>query len=228
MDTIKTNFGNNLKAIRIAHNLTMNEMAAFLGFKGNSSIAMIESARSTTSFDTLVSISSLFSVSLDWLFGFSPYIYNELIISLREKVVLDLEIGHRQVLCDIVPYEYRNETSRSQFYNIKERANILYLAQYLNYLIDIEPILKSTDEEMGTIEKSLNKAHFYIEGIKSINRRHFKNRLTEYNGIREDILTLLNSDERFIYTDNNERIPSGKDLCLFDIEKQIQNSNRTY
>lgn len=218
-------FAENFKVIRLAHGLTMNDMALLLGFKQNSAIAQIEKGKRGTSIDILVGITSLFCVSLDWLLGFNNNIYNIALIERQELLIFSVPIGRGHLFFELVPEEYKDANKRAKFYNIKERANIIYLVYYANFLSRIAPELQLSQEDSKSF---IIKGYQFFESLRNINRRQFKTRESEYEFVITSLNELLNSPEHFIENDNNERIPSGKDLCMFDIEKQIQNLNRTY
>ncbi len=61
-------FSNNIKKLRLDHNLTQNELALKLGVS-KSTISMYENGNRTPDFEMLESIADFFNVSIDSLIG---------------------------------------------------------------------------------------------------------------------------------------------------------------
>lgn len=221
----KTTFAHRFRAIRNSHKLTMIEMAKLLGYKRNSSISMIETGNSTISLDVMIKMNLIFAISTDWLIGVSEDIYTESVMIYREKEAnfFNNQIGNNQTLLDIVPNEYFWPSDRSKFYNLKERANIVFLAYYLDYMIKNMPEIQTLDYTLTSLEKTIYNA-------KSIlNRNRNDVRFSKIKFIAHDFNTkkillynLLNSSERFTKSSNNILIPSKIDLSVYDIANELK------
>lgn len=212
-------FAQNFKIIRIAHGLTMNDMALLLGFKQNSAIAQIEKGKRGTSIDILVGITSLFSVSLDWLLGFNNNIYNKELIERHELLIFSVPIGRGHLFFELVPEEYKDANKREEFYNIKERANIIYLVYYANFLSRIAPELQLNQDDSKSL---IIKGYQFFESLQNINKKHFKTSEKEYEYAFNSLTERLNPDIRTYVDENNEFKHVENEMCLFDIEKEVQ------
>lgn len=227
MDSIVV-FGNNFKIIRLAHGLTMNDMAALLGFKQTGAISLIESGKRQTSMDVLRYITVLFSVSLDWLLGYNSNVYNIEFMNKKENMIFHVPVGKGKCFIDIAPDVYKNASTRENVYTIKERANILFLVYYIDSLIGKSPELQLDDTNLNPIESITKKGMEFFEGLRNINKKHYKTTEAEYEYAYNSLAELLNPDIRTYIDDNNELKHIEKEMCLFDIEKQIYDLTRTY
>jgi transcriptional regulator with XRE-family HTH domain len=131
----RKNFSQNFYNLRNSYNLSTTELSYILNLKRNSSIVNIENGKNYPSFELLLDTSNLFAVSVDWLLGREPEPYSEVIIEqLEEKIaVMPINVTHNFI--DIAPAIYTNIESRRKYFSLDERANIIFLVQYIQYLI---------------------------------------------------------------------------------------------
>jgi len=143
---VRTFFSPHFKQLRQAHDLTGGQMADLLHIKSKVSISQFESATSLPKPMTLVGISNLFAVSLDWLLqpGYQPY--NEDKISHLEKMLYtfttqipamsDFSTDYYAAtwfMRDPIGQYYLDPATHTD-YSLSVRANIIYC---LNVLIQV-------------------------------------------------------------------------------------------
>lgn len=215
-------FAQNFKIIRKAHGLTMNDIAILLGFKQTGAISLIESGKRQTSIDVIRYITVLFSVSLDWLLGYSSKIYNCELINKKEDMIFNVAIGKGRYFMDIAPAVYKITSTRENVYTVKERANILFLVYYIDFLIGRSPELQRDDTNLNPIESIAKKGIEFFEGLQNINKKHFKTSEKEYEYAFNSLTERLNPDIRTYEDENNEFKHVENEMCLFDIEKEVQ------
>ena len=146
--TYITLFAKNLKKLRIAHNLNGELMSKLIGMNSKGSFSKLENAKNQPSFQTLINVAKVFAVDLDWLVGRIDKPYQEELIESEERdlfpLITQMPDGYA---LEIVPYnqvvsipkDYTDLNSRRQTYSLPLRANIIYLAHLLSYLIKTNP-----------------------------------------------------------------------------------------
>lgn len=137
-------FSKNIKLLRTSHGLTSKQMAQFIGLGGAGSLSTIENEKNPPSFKTMWMVAKLFAVDLEWMIGRVSYPYREEIIESEERDLFPLitQMPDGSAL-EIVPYkqmvnipqDYTDLNSRRQTYSLPLRANIIYIAHLLSYLI---------------------------------------------------------------------------------------------
>ena len=137
-------FSKNIKLLRTSYGLTSKQMAQFIGLGGAGSLSTIENEKNPPSFKTMWMVAKLFAVDLEWMIGRVSFPYREEIIESEERDLFPLItqmpdgyaleiVPYKQVVS--IPKDYTDLDSRRQTYSLPLRANIIYLAHLLSYLI---------------------------------------------------------------------------------------------
>lgn len=172
-------FINNFITLRHSHYLSSADLTFLLNLKSRSSITNIESGRALPSFEVLIDISTIFAISIDWLVGHSSKPYVENFILELEQNLACTPIHSQITFIDTVPKEYLEYDLRNKFYSLPERANIVFLLQYLKALINQKNELLNTNLSLKNIIntnifnktkrlKTIDEKYIYI--LQSIHR----------------------------------------------------------
>ena len=213
-------FVNNFKILRYNHQLSSADLVYILSLKSRSSVTNIESKRALPSLEFLVKISNLFAVKIDWLFGRSSQPYDEELILKLESQLMNIKITNDIEYKSILPDTYSDIEKRRIFYTLAERANLIFLLQYLKAIVLKEPnILQSRKYSNSTLDVLLENA-----GIKKNLKKEAAYR---YNFIVSGIEKILQNKTRQqwkgpFYRENPEpaeQLPKP----LFDITKSLEN-----
>lgn len=185
-------FKSNMKKIRQSYELTLNEMAEIIGINSRSAICELENPniRKKISLEKVMEICSIFGISMDWLFSGKGNIYNEYTIEETETKLLNAtKFIKPSTLKLTIPEYYKNEEQRKKYYDITERANIIYRLRL--YLLPIIKAIIITEEDLPRIEFA---GKDIINGKNSIyTKKRTKN--------TEELKALLeNKTEKTIYT----------------------------
>lgn len=213
-------FVNNFKILRYNHQLSSADLVYILSLKSRSSVTNIESKRALPSLEFLVKISNLFAVKIDWLFGRSSQPYDEELILKLESQLMNIKITNDIEYKSILPDTYSDIEKRRIFYTLAERANLIFLLQYLKAIVLKEPnILQNRKYSNSTLDVLLENA-----GIKKNLKKEAAYR---YNFIVSGIEKILQNKTRQqwkgpFYRENPEpaeQLPKP----LFDITKSLEN-----
>lgn len=209
-------FVNNLKKLRYNHQLSAADLVYILLLKSRSSITNIESKRALPSLEILVNISNLFAVKIDWLFGRSLEPYDEDLISKLESQLMNTKITDNTEFKSIVPDTYSDIEKRNIYYTLAERANLIFLLQYLKVLVLKEPhILQSGEYSNSTLDIILEDV-----GIKKNQKKEAAYR---YNFIISGIEKILQNKTRQLWNWGNPKPAEQLPQPLFDITKSPEN-----
>jgi transcriptional regulator with XRE-family HTH domain len=80
-------FKDRVKQLRIAHNLSMNEMSELFDMKGSAAINQFEIGLSKPAMDTIIAYCLFFGISADWLLGLSDTPYTKESIKAAKKAI---------------------------------------------------------------------------------------------------------------------------------------------
>ena len=203
-------FANNFKLLRTSYHLSMSELAFILNFKNKSTIAQLEATKIFPSFETLIQIYNLLAVNIDWLVGRSSEPYDEEIILHLEDQIMDIKINSCTLYKHTLPDEYSDIEKRSEFYSLAERANLIFLLQYMKIITEKSPeLLHSSTNNTNIIEQLLEKIH--------LKKSRFKDPEDKYLYLLRAIGAILLNDTRkpLPYSSKPHIIPEP----LFDITK---------
>ena len=121
---MKTKFAKRLQELRTTYGLSANKLASLLGFKWASSVANIEKEKTMITTDTLIALSHLFGISIDWILGFSEIQYNEpLITSIEDELKTKPFIKNNTELLILL--------SSNENRTLEQRSHIIFKLQYL-------------------------------------------------------------------------------------------------
>jgi len=172
-------FANRLKTLRISHNLSMSDLARILNLSNKTVVSRWELAKNGPSNDTLIMISNLFGVSLDWLYGSISNPYNEELIFAIEENILNSEIlchGKIKPLFNktYIPEAYTNPVLRKATYSLPVRANIIYLLNQEASILTYEYYYRYelNDEPITTLRFNYCKVYSNSEIFLRFNGRH--------------------------------------------------------
>lgn len=126
-------FAQKIKYLRKKYELSMSDLAHLLNFKNKSTIAQLEATKIFPSFETLIQISNLFAVNIDWLVGRSSHPYSEVIIEQLEEKIAVISIDGRCFI-DTFPEHYVNKDLRRKTFTLSERAAIVFYVHHIQFL----------------------------------------------------------------------------------------------
>lgn len=137
-------FSKNLKNLRKIHGLTNEKIAKLIKMNSRGSYSKLENIKSSPSFFTLLNIAKLFSVDIDWLVGRVKYPYQEEIIANAEEGLFPLYviINEQQEYFPAMPTPpaaYTDPEKRKKTYSLPVRADILYIAHLMQFLVGENP-----------------------------------------------------------------------------------------
>ena len=176
-------FAKNFKLLRLSHFLSMSDLAYILNFKNKSTISQLESIKIYPSFEKLLDIADLFAVSIDWLVGRSSQPYDEELILNLESQLMNIKIVNNTEFKSILPDTYSDIEKRKIYYSLAERANLIFLLQYLRVFAEKEPdilqnggytnttldiILESANIKKNRKKEAAHKYYFVVYGIEKI------------------------------------------------------------
>lgn len=186
------NFRYNFRQIRQAYSLTLADMADILCLRSRSTLSDLENGNKNKmlAMDSMMQLSKVFAVSLDWLFGYTNQPYNESQILDIEDCLLNIyqtydpdglfEL-HTTDKAEIwLPDNYLDSAMRKKTYSLPVRANICFLfhCSMLNELYDQLPT-------------SLREVNLENRGKEDINM-HFQQKKSMYESC---ILKLVRGTE---------------------------------
>lgn len=152
----------NIKKLRISHNLSQPELAEILGIS-MSMLGMIEQGRRNASDDVKLKLCNYFNVSMDYLMGLTTYNFP----------VKEIETKLKK-LC-LSSYEYDrlidNWVNKQTIdINHLDNANKVILNVYLDYLsnkhTDYEKSVELTKDEINEVDKT------FLEMLNQLNKEH--------------------------------------------------------
>lgn len=142
-------FGARLKLLRSAYRLSTRTMADILGIKSNGNITMVEKCQCNFSFDVLYSLCETFGIELTYLLGHSDVPYTENTMPYFEKFIDGFELSRGYKFSDFAPEYYLDKEKRRLVFSIEDRANLVFLLHYYEYLVTMHPELKEDDLTVG-------------------------------------------------------------------------------
>lgn len=204
-----TFFSQKIHLLRKSHYLSLSEFALLINLKSKGSLSTLENAKNPPSFETLMNVANVFAVKTDWLVGRSSEPYDEEIILHLEDQIMDIKINSCTLYKHTLPDEYSDIDKRGKFYSLSERANLIFLLQYMKLLIDKYPELLSTSTNENITDHLLE---------------HFNFKKSRFNDPEEKYLYLLRAIGSILLNDIRKPLPlSSKPHIipepLFDITK---------
>ena len=170
--TARNDFAQRFIILKENYNLTFSDLACLLGVKNKANINLWVKAQSSfPNEEMLVFISRIFGVSLDWLMGNvnidSPY-REDLIERIEEKILPIWERVYEAEGGCTISNNYKDAKKRGRFYNIGQRANLVYGAMsiFFNTLFMQFNFKQITDTDTDPLIKSKGKD--YINNTKLI------------------------------------------------------------
>lgn len=152
----KSVFIKNLISLRNSYNLSSTDLTSLLNQKSRSSITNIESGRALPSFEKLIEIANLFTISIDWLVGFTKEPYNEVMIEQVEEKIAVISVTGRRFI-DTVPEHYVNKDLRKKTFTLSERAAIIFYIYYIQFLTGQKlELLYKEPTEIAKFDKKMN------------------------------------------------------------------------
>lgn len=214
---IRVYFRERLTVLKIAHEINSANLAILLDFKSGNSIIQMESGKLYPSVDALLRIVSLFAINIDWLFGRIDEIYKEEVIEELEKELFTVEVAPN-IAFENIDQQARKYASdleyRKKEFTLAERANVVYLLQYLKVL---------TEKGVGIENaKEIHKLNWSVKAIKDITvggmkAKRFKMASAEREYVIRRIFYILSNDFRMMYQD-----PSTPDATKMWAKEQIK------
>lgn len=207
-------FTTNFKLLRLSHFLSMSDLALILNFKNKSTIAQLETGKIFPSFETLLEIANLFAINIDWLVGRSSKPYSEEIILQLESEIMSIKLNANTEFRQSIPDIYSNIDKRIKFYSLSERANLIFLLQYLKILTEKKSALLHNDTTLNFFKHILKQTN--------IKKQRFKDAEEKYLYVLRSIAAILLNDLRQPL-DANHNLPFQIPKPLFDISKLPEN-----
>ena len=215
-------FKNRLNVLKTAHELNNATLATLLDFKSGASILHMENGKLKPSVDALLRIADLFAVNIDWIYGRVNRIYNDIVLSKLEEELFEIEVLPSLPFrnADINARKYcSNIEFRKENFSLPERANIIFLLQYLKVL----------NQKGVTFMEEGYKAGWSKEAIKHVlagrtKRMRFSDEVSERSYIMRSIFYILSNDFRMMYQDSSTpeatRMWAKEQIKpLYDVEK---------
>lgn len=189
---------NNLKLLRLAHNLSYSALSTILCLKSPTSISNIEAYRAFPSYELLFSITNLFAVSPNYLLGYTTDAYDIQVISAIENRLFSETYEHNGVDIPLlrkvswIPEEYWNPDLRGKTYSLQVRANIIFLLQV--YLATQRPIIYNyfaSNENFHIVELISHQQYLKVLfGTSSSNKQN-----NQFEQFKEQLKNLLAAKE---------------------------------
>lgn len=126
-------FAAKIKSLRLQHQLTIKELETLSSCMKRSSVSGWENSSNMPYADVITEYSRIFSVSADWLIGYSDDPYDEKVLLAIESELLSESIDYNGVEISLIkkvewiPEEYWNPKLRIKTYSLPVRANIVFL-----------------------------------------------------------------------------------------------------
>ena len=146
---VKDVFGARVKILRSAYRVSTTRLATLLGFKAKATITLIEKGKCGMSVDSLGNISELFGIELCFLSGHSTVPYTENTMPYFEEFIDGFELSRGYKFSDFAPEYYLHKELRKKVFSLEDRANMVFLLHYYEYLVTRFPELKEDDLTVG-------------------------------------------------------------------------------
>ena len=113
-------FGTRLKSLRESRSLTQNDLATYLHI-ARTTITAYENDTNQPDFDTLINISNIFNVSLDYLLGRTNQKYNSSLLDESTNLLLEkIDLLDENTKNTILKIILLNETNRNLLLQMSE------------------------------------------------------------------------------------------------------------
>lgn len=142
-------FGARVKILRSAYRVSTRTMADILGIKSNGNITMVEKGQCYFSFDVLYSLCETFGIDVTYLLGHSDVPYTENTMLYFEEFIDGFELSRGYKFSDFAPEYYLDKELRKKVFSLEDRANMVFLLHYYEYLVTRFPELKEDDLTVG-------------------------------------------------------------------------------
>lgn len=146
---VKEILGARVKMLRSAYRVSTFRLASLLGLKANGNITMIEKAQCGASVVTQNNIANLFAVELSFIYGYSNVPYTENTMPYFEEFIEGFELSRGYKFSDFAPEYYLDKELRKKVFSLEDRANMVFLLHYYEYLVTRFPELKEDDLTVG-------------------------------------------------------------------------------
>ena len=176
MDNNLEVFAKRFKELRLYYGLSLNDLAIMLNGADRTVVSRWERVLNWPNMKTLIKISNIFAVSMDWLVGNSDFKYSD-----KKINELEAEFDDTFLVSKIAfPEDYKNVESRKEKYSLKQRAEVhtlFYLLKF-NWELFLKEEHKVLDED-ESVEKVLldrcwrkfsiqDRINKYIERIEDV------------------------------------------------------------
>lgn len=146
---VKDVFGARVKLLRSAYRVSTTRLATLLGFKAKATITLIEKGKCGMSVDSLGNITELFGIELSFLSGYSSVPYTENTMPYFEEFIDGFELSRGYKFSDFAPEYYLDKELRKKVFSLEDRANMVFLLHYYEYMVNRFPELKEDDLTVG-------------------------------------------------------------------------------
>lgn len=146
---VKDVLGARVKMLRSAYRVSTTRLATLLGLKAKATITLIEKGKCGMSVDSLGNISELFGIELCFLSGHSTVPYTENTMPYFEKFIEGFELSRGYKFSDFAPEYYLDKELRKKVFSLEDRANMVFLLHYYEYMVNRFPELKEDDLTVG-------------------------------------------------------------------------------
>lgn len=168
--SIRNDFAERFTILKENYNLSYSDFARLLGTKNKSTVNFwVKAQKSFPNEEMLILISRIFAVSLDWLLGNvsidTPY-REDLIREIEKRTLPIWERVYERESGFKISDKYKDPVKRGQYYNLGQRANLIYGAMSMFY---ITLFTKFTFKEISDTDSDpmiINKADNYIRNNK--------------------------------------------------------------
>ena len=146
---VKDVLGARVKMRSSAYRVSTTRLATLLGLKAKATITLIEKGKCGMSVDSLGNISELFGIELCFLSGHSTVPYTENTMPYFEKFIEGFELSRGYKFSDFAPEYYLDKELRKKVFSLEDRANMVFLLHYYEYMVNRFPELKEDDLTVG-------------------------------------------------------------------------------
>lgn len=193
--------------LRSAYKISTRALADILGIKTNGNITMVEKGQCFFSFDVYYKVSELFAVEDSWLLRHGDIPYTENTMPRYEQLIRDIPIANDRRFIQYAPEYYSNYDKRISFFSLQDRANIVFLVYYYNYLTTQYPyLLQDTSTLEGYMKLAWHKIRERVETRSSSFK--FQNTLKEFEYVKQSLDFILYNPDRISALPNGEITPS--------------------
>lgn len=193
--------------LRPAYKISTRTLADILGIKTKGNITMVEKGQCFFSLDIIYKITELFALEDTWLLRHGNVPYTENSMPRYEQLIRDIPITKDKRFIQYAPEYYSNYDKRIKFFSLQDRANIVFLTYYYNYMTTQSPyLLEDSSSLKGYLKLAWHQIRERVETRSSSFK--FQDTLKEFEYIKQSLDYILFNPDRITILPNGEISPS--------------------